>query len=136
MQDYHKIRAWKEAHALAIDIQQLTRTLPRTGYASLRDQMMRSAQSIAFTIVEGSGAATPKEFARFLDIAIKSSSELEAQLEMGLAYGVVTDRDWRTHSARVRAIRKMTWGLRQKVLGKESSKPDERPSQRKRRTNG
>jgi four helix bundle protein len=98
--------------------------------------MMRSAQSIAFTIVEGSGAATSKDFARFLDIAIKSSSELEAQLEMGLGYGVVTDRDWRTYSARVRSIRKMTWGLRQKVLGVESSRPDDGPSKRKRRTNG
>jgi four helix bundle protein len=123
MQDYHSIRAWKKAHALAINIHRLTRTFPRTGYASLKDQLMRSAESVAFTIVEGSGAATPKEFARFLDMSIKSSSELEAQLDLGKDYGVVSHPDWRSLTDQVREIRKMTWGLRQKVLGQESSKP-------------
>jgi four helix bundle protein len=120
MQDYHRIRAWKKAHALAINIHRLTRTFPRTGYASLKDQMMRSAESIEFTIVEGSAAATPKEFARFLDMSIKSSSELEAQLQTGNDYGVVHDQDWRSYTDEVRDIRKMTWGLRQKVLGNEA----------------
>jgi four helix bundle protein len=120
MQDYHGIRAWKKAHALAISIHRLTRTFPRTGYASLRDQLMRSAESIAFTIIEGSGAATPKEFARFLDMSIKSSSELEGQLELGNGYGVVSNHDCRSLSEQVREIRKMTWGLRRKVLGEES----------------
>jgi four helix bundle protein len=94
MQDYHGIRAWKKAHALAINIHRLTRTFPRTGYASLKDQIMRSAESIALTIVEGAGAATAKEFARFLDMSIKSSSELEAQLDIGKGYGIVSHRDW------------------------------------------
>lgn len=123
MQDYHGIRAWKKAHALAINIHRLTRTFPRTGYASLKDQIMRSAESIAFTIVEGAGAATAKEFARFLDMSIKSSSELEAQLDMGKGYGIVSHRDWGSLTNEVREIRKMTWGLRRKVLGEESPDP-------------
>ena len=125
MQDYHRIRAWEKALALAINIHRLTKMFPRTGYASLKDQMMRSAESIEFTIVEGSAAATAKEFARFLDMSIKSSSELEAQLQMGNDYGVVHDRDWRSCTDEVRDIRKMTWGLRQKVLGNEAPNPKE-----------
>ena len=125
MQDYHGIRAWKKAHALAINIHRLTKTFPRTGYASLKDQLMRSAESIEFTIVEGSAAATPKEFARFLDMSIKSSSELEAQLQTGNDYGIVPDQDWRSYTNEVRDIRKMTWGLRQKVLGNEAPNPKE-----------
>jgi four helix bundle protein len=43
--------------------------------------MLRAAESIPFNIVEGCGAHTRKDFARFLDISIKSSLELEAQLQ-------------------------------------------------------
>lgn len=43
--------------------------------------MIRAAESITTNIVEGCGAATRREFARFLDISIKSTSELEYQLQ-------------------------------------------------------
>ena len=121
MQDYHRIRAWKKAHALAIDIHRLAKSFPR-GYGSLRSQIMRSAESVPFNIVEGCGAATPKEFARFLDISIKSLSEIEGQLELGNDYGIITDLDCHARAEDVRVIRKMTWGLRERVLGNDPSK--------------
>jgi four helix bundle protein len=120
MQDYHRIRAWKKAHALAIDIHRLAKNFPR-GYGSLRSQIMRSAESVPFNIVEGCGAATPKEFARFLDISIKSLSEIEGQLELGNDYGIITDLDCHTRAEDVRVIRKMTWSLRERVLGNDPS---------------
>jgi four helix bundle protein len=39
--------------------------------------MMRAAFSIPTNIVEGTGTLSGKEFARFLTIALKSTSELE-----------------------------------------------------------
>jgi four helix bundle protein len=89
------------------------------------EQPNDSAESIAFIIVEGAGDATPKEFARFLDMSIKSASELESQLDLGNGYGVVRHRDWRSYTDEVREIRKMTWALRQKVLGTEPPKPND-----------
>lgn len=118
MQDYHRIRAWKKAHALAIDIHRLAKGFPR-GYGSLRSQIMRSAESVPFTIVEGCGAATPKEFARFLDMSIRSLSEIEGQLELGNDYGIIADLDYHARAEDVRVIRKMTWSLRERVLGND-----------------
>ena len=45
---------------------------------SLKDQMQRAAVSIPSNIAEGC-ERTPKDFARFLSIAIGSSSELRTQ---------------------------------------------------------
>lgn len=83
---------------------------------------MRAAESVPFTIVEGCGAATPKEFARFLDMSIKSLSEVEEQLQMGIDYGIISAASWRSRSEEVRVIRKMTWSLRERVLGNDPSK--------------
>jgi four helix bundle protein len=77
--------------------------------------MTRSAESIAFIIVEGCGANSPKEFARFLDIGIKSTTELEYQLDLARDYGVLAEREWKSLRAQTTDVRRMLWGLRAKV---------------------
>jgi len=89
MQDYRKLRVWRKAHELALSARRAASRFPRTGYASLRVQITTSAESIAFNIVEGCGATSPKELARFLGISIKSTMELEYQLKLALDYGVL-----------------------------------------------
>jgi hypothetical protein len=55
------------------------------------------------------------EFARFLDIAIKSAMELENQLKLARDYGILHTRDWEPiHEATV-DVRRMLYGLRKKV---------------------
>ena len=89
MQDHRRLRVWQRAHALAIEIRAVTRRFPRSGYGSLQSQMVRAAESVVLNIVEGCGTSSAKEFARFLDVSIKSTSELEAQLELAKDYGVL-----------------------------------------------
>ena len=116
MQDFHKLRAWNEAHRLALAIKRITSRFPKVDYGTLRNQMVRAAESIADNIAEGCGAATNAEFARYLDMAIKSSSELESQIERAHGYGPSRDREHEGLATLVRDTRKMTWGLRKKVL--------------------
>ena len=123
MRDYHRLEIWRRAHALAIAVHETARGLRGNSFTALRSQLTRAADSVAATIVEGCGASSARDFARFLDMSIKSSSELEAQLQTGNDYGIVHDRDWRSFTDEVRDIRKMTWGLRQKVLGNEAPNP-------------
>lgn len=77
--------------------------------------MTSAGESIAFNIVEGCGANSPREFARFLDIGIKSASELEYQLALARDYGVLRNRDWQSLSAATIDVRRMLYGLRTKV---------------------
>jgi len=71
MQDFRKLVVWQKAHAFALEIRRVTEGFPR----ELRDQIRSAAESIVNNIVEGCGASSRKEFARYLDISIKSASE-------------------------------------------------------------
>lgn len=116
MQDYRKLRVWQHAHELAVEIRRVSRTFPRTGHASPYSQITRAAESIPFNIAEGCGATSQRELARFLDISIKSTLELEAQLELVKDYGILGGEDWKVLSSRVIDVRRMLCGLRSKVL--------------------
>ena len=78
--------------------------------------MTTAAESILFNIVEGCGATTQKEFARFLDITIKSAYELEGQLELANDYGILAADPYAKLAKETVEIRKMTYVLREKVL--------------------
>jgi four helix bundle protein len=78
--------------------------------------MTSSAESIVFNIVEGCGTSSQKEFARFLDITIKSAYELEGQLDLACDYGILPTDPHSKLAKETIEIRKMTYRLREKVL--------------------
>ena len=116
MQDHRRLRVWKKAHALAIEVRRATRLFPRAGYGSLQSQMVRAAESIVINIVEGCGGNSQKDFARFLDISIKSTSELECELELAKDYGVLKPPRWQRLTKEAVDVRRMLCGLRRRVL--------------------
>ena len=115
MRNHRDLQVWQRAQALAVEIRRTTQRFPRQGYTALQSQMVRAAESIVLNIVEGCASPTQKEFARFLDIAIKSASELEAQLELARDYRVLAQDRWESMSKEVVEIRRMLCGLRAKV---------------------
>ena len=116
MQDYRRLKTWQRAHANTLAIRAATNRFPRSGYASLKLQLIRSAESIPFNIVEGAAARSQKDFARFLDISIKSTAETEYQLELARDYGVLTAAASERLVSETIEIRKMLCGLRAKVI--------------------
>ena len=96
--------------------------------------MTSAAESIAFNIVEGCGTDWPKEFARFLEIAIKSAIELEYQLRLARDYGVLRHRGWEELTEETIDVRRMLFGLRTKVLASiagSSASTQERTTQKR-----
>jgi four helix bundle protein len=93
-----------------------TRTFPQKGYADLKTQMVRSADSVLFNIAEGCGASSQKELARYLGISSKSTMELECQLELAKAYGIISLERWEEISIDISLVRRMLWALRARVL--------------------
>lgn len=116
MQDHRRLLVWARSHALAVEVRRTTRRFPRSGYGKLQSQITNAAESVVLNIVEGCGGRTPKDFARFLDHSIKSTSELESQLELAKDYGVLSNREYSALAAEAVAIRRMTCVLRTKVL--------------------
>jgi four helix bundle protein len=107
---------WARAHELVLGVRRGIRQFPRSERGSLKSQMTNAAESIAFNIVEGCGSTSSKEFARFLDISIKSTCELEYQLQLATDSGLLPRHVWSPLSAETVEIRRMLCGLRRKVL--------------------
>lgn len=117
MQDYRKLEVHSRAHANAIAVRKATKAFPRTGFTDFKTQLTKAAESIPFNIVEGCGADSSLEFARFLQISIKSAYELEYQLCLAKDFEVLPPRRWQALTKETVEIRKMLCGLRKKVLG-------------------
>lgn len=116
MRDYHKLEIWRRAHALAISIHGTARGLRGGQFAALRSQLTRAADSVATNIVEGSGAASARECARFLDMSIKSTSETEYHLLSARDRKALADHRYHELASEAVAIRRMTYAYRKRLL--------------------
>ncbi|MDQ3515267.1 MAG: four helix bundle protein [Gemmatimonadota bacterium] len=118
MQDHRKLDVWKKAHALAIDVRRGTRNFPLVATDPYSRRWCARPESVVFNIIEGCGSRSQREFARFLDIGIKSTMELEGELELAKDYGVLDRREWEALTGEAVRVRRMLCGLRAKVLSK------------------
>jgi four helix bundle protein len=117
MQDFQKLIVWRRARALGLRVDVAIRAFPRGKSATVRTQLGRAADSIAANIVEGCGAASQREFARYLDIAIKSSSETQHHLMVANERGLLATAEYAPLADEAVEIRRMLYGLRRKLLG-------------------
>lgn len=106
---------WEKAHALAIAVRRTTHRFRRADSA-LRLQTIRAAESIPSNIVEGCYRATRKEFARFLDISIRSAGELEYHLQLAHDHALIPPDRWQSLTADTCEVRRMLVGLRRRLL--------------------
>jgi four helix bundle protein len=123
VQDFKDIKAWQRAHALAIALHKGASHFSRKGHAHLRSQLTRAAEGISTNIAEGCGAATNKEFARFLDISIKSTNETEHHLLSARDLNLLSPDAWQKLTAETIEIRKMTYGYRKRVIQSGENSP-------------
>ncbi len=80
MKDFRKQKVWQKGHDLTLSIYKITETFPPSELFGLTSQIRRSCASIPANIAEGCGREGDPEFARFLQIAMGSASELEYHL--------------------------------------------------------
>jgi len=80
MRPFRELRVWSPAHQLALAVYEATAGYPKTEVYGLQSQTRRAAVSIPTNIAEGASRRTRPDYARFLDIAIASTTELEYEL--------------------------------------------------------
>ncbi len=71
--------------------------------------------SVPTNIVEGYAHRSPHEFARFLQYALASVSELEGHIQLARDLELITDQDFIPFLARLVDVRKMLHGLLKSV---------------------
>ena len=115
MQDFRKLAVWEKAYRLAVNIHRLSLSIPRSSNGAFISQIRRAAESIPSNIAEGTGRGSDADFARVLQIAIGSSSELESHLQFGTDVGLIPGELFEARKADVIAVRRMLIGLRKKL---------------------
>ena len=80
MQSFKNLKVWEKAHVLALDVYRSTKSFPREEIYGLTSQMRRASASVGANIAEGSCRKGDADFARFLQMAAGSASELEYHL--------------------------------------------------------
>jgi four helix bundle protein len=73
--------------------------------------MQRSSLSVPSNLAEGLARSSPRERARFTEIALSSSAELEYQLLFARDAGYLADEDYQEMSTMVVAVKSMLTGL-------------------------
>ena len=74
--DVTKLRVFKTADNLLIELYRVSSTLPAEERYGLQSQMRRAAVSVAVNIVEGSARRTLREYVNFLNVATSSNAEV------------------------------------------------------------
>lgn len=116
MQDYRHIKAWQRGHAASIEIHRLIRGFTRKGFAHLRAQLGRAADSVPANIAEGCRSQTAADFAKFLADSIKSASEVEYRLGCARDLDLIDPATCTRLSNEIVEVRKMTYAYRKRVI--------------------
>ena len=111
MSDFKTLKVWRKAHALALNVHRVAARVRRSDKTAIRGQMIRAAMSIPTNVVEGTGQHSAREFARFVRIALNSTSELEYHLIAARDLRAINRTDFDSLSSQTVEVRKMLYGL-------------------------
>jgi len=106
MKDFRSLKVWEKSHQLALDIYKATATFPKEELYGLTSQIRRSCTSIGANIAEGCGRGTDPDFARFLQIAMGSASELEYHFLLARDVSLLKNGTYDQRNAQVTEVKK------------------------------
>src|SRR5688572_6820868 len=93
MQGFRNLLVWRNAHQLVLSLYRATALFPRAEQFGLTAQIRRAAASIPANIAEGCGRGSDADFARYLQIALASSNELEYHLLLASELDLILKAD-------------------------------------------
>ena len=118
MIDFTKLKVWQKAHVLTLDVYRATSGELRHD-RSLASQARRAAASVTTNIVEGCGAASQSELARFFQIALSSATELEYHLLLSHDLTYLKQAPYVRLRSQVQEVKRMLTGFIRAVKARE-----------------
>ena len=115
MQNFRKLKVWEKAHTLTLGIYKASRLFPREEMYGLTSQMRRASVSIGANIAERSCRRGDVDFARFLQIAAGSASEVEYHLLLARDLELLEAIDYKRLSDEAVEVKRMPASLMQKL---------------------
>jgi four helix bundle protein len=121
MKDFRELTVWKKSHELTLLVYRSTAVYPNEELFGLTSQTRRACSSIPANIAEGCGRSGDVEFARFLQIAMGSASELDYHLLLAKDLGLLEIRNYEQLADLLVEIKKMLNSFIQKLKLKANS---------------
>jgi four helix bundle protein len=94
MRSFEEIQAWQKSRELVREVYKICQDGKLKRDYGLRDQVCRASVSSMSNIAEGFARKNDKEFARFLDIAKASATEVQSLLYVALDVGYVARNEF------------------------------------------
>ncbi|RRO24663.1 four helix bundle protein [Flavobacteriaceae bacterium 14752] len=116
MRDFRKYDIWIDAMQLVQDVYDLVDGFPANEKFVLSSQITRSAISIPSNIAEGASRVSEKDFARFLEIALGSSFELETQLRIASKRNYFDSSEFESLFKKIVSLQRRIYALRKNIL--------------------
>ncbi|MEM0992100.1 MAG: four helix bundle protein [Bacteroidota bacterium] len=116
MREFKKLHIWHIGMELVREVYGFAKQLPREETYGLRSQMTRAAVSIPSNIAEGCGRESNLETARYIEIAIASSFELETQLIVCEEIGYLKKEETKHLQDRIQDFQKAASIYRRRLL--------------------
>jgi four helix bundle protein len=120
MHDYRRLKVWERAHLLSLAVYQTTRSFPDGERYGLTAQIRRASVSIEANLAEGSGSGSDRNFARYVQHSIASSTELECELRLALDLGYLAQETHASLDRELGEIRGMLMALAQRLRAKRA----------------
>lgn len=121
------MKVWEKAHGLALQVYKSTKTFPVQEQYGITSQMRRAAVSISTNIAEGCGRSSEIEFARFLEIAFASASELEYLALLSKDLELFDSSSYQHITTQAEEIKRMLYTFIQKVKERSKGSPSLKP---------
>jgi four helix bundle protein len=115
MKRYERLEAWQAAHQLVLATYRVTKSFPSEERYGLTSQARRAAFSVAANIAEGSAKKGPREFRRFLDIAVGSLAEVAYIFQLVKDLDLIESAKWSELDQTREKAGRLTWGLYRSV---------------------
>jgi len=111
MRAFRDLIVWQKTHQLTLDLYRVTKSFPRDEQYGLTSQIRRAAASVGANIAEGCGRGTARDFARFVQMALGSASELEYELLLASDLGLFPASAYSQFESAIISVKRMLTGL-------------------------
>jgi four helix bundle protein len=115
MKDFRELKVWEKGHQLTLDVYRMTHNFPSDERFGLTSQLRRASASIPANIAEGCGRGSDQDFARFLQMAMGSASEVEYHILLARDLKLLCESDYRRLNDVACEIKRMLASLLQRL---------------------
>jgi four helix bundle protein len=107
LKDFRKQKVWMKSHHLTLEVYKVSEKFPKNEMFGLTNQIRRACASIAANIAEGCGRDSDADFARFLQMAMGSASELEYHLLLASDLGFLDKTVYEDLNSKTSEVKQM-----------------------------